>query len=171
MQVVKKTGMILFVIWFAFVLFMPKRNLYYKVEQELAMQGIKVNEGRLNEGLFTLNIDDAIVYVKGIDLIHIKHASFFSLFFYSSVTLEEIVVDDSLKSILPTRLDEARLSHAIWKPGHMEVAGKGAFGDFSGDVDLIQRKVHLDFMEINGTGIWKRQLRKGEKGWYYETSF
>lgn len=171
MQVVKKALMILFAVWFCLVLFMPKRNLYYKVEQELASQGIKINEGSIAEGIFTLNIDDAVVYAKGIDLVHIKHASFFSLLFYSSVTLEEIAVDDSLKNMLPTSLNEVILSHALWKPGHVEVAGSGTFGDFSGDIDLRQRKAHLDFTDINDTGTWKHQLQKGEKGWYYETSF
>jgi len=171
MQVVKKALMIFFVVWFAFVLFMPKRNLYYKLEQALATQGIKVNEGSLSEGLFTLDIDDAVVYVKGIDLMHIKHASFFSLLFYSRVTLEGVVLDDSLKNMLPTQLEEATLSHVVWSPAHVGVSGRGDFGAFEGDIDLAQRKVHLDFTEVNVTGAWKRQLKEGEKGWYYETSF
>ena len=171
MQVVKKVLMILFVVWFAFVLFMPKRELYYKVEQELTTQDIKINEGSLNEGLFTLNIDDAVIYVKGIDLIHIKHTSFFSLLFYSSMTLQEIVLDDSLKNMLPTRLDEATLSYVIWSPGHVKVTGKGSFGSFEGNIDLVQRQVHLDFTKLTESDILKRQLKKGERGLYYETSF
>ncbi|BAF70989.1 hypothetical protein [Sulfurovum sp. NBC37-1] len=171
MQVVKKALMILFAVWFAFVLFMPKRNLYYKVEQVLATQGVKINEGSITGGIFTLNIDEAVVYMKGIDLIHIKHASFFSLLFYSRVTLQGIVLDDSLKNMLPTKLAEAVFSHVIWHPGYVQVSGKGAFGAFEGDIDLAQRKVHLDFTELSKPGVLKHQLKKGEKGWYYETSF
>jgi len=171
MQVVKKASMILFAVWLAFVLFMPKRNLYYKVEQALAAQGVRINEGSISEGLFTLNIDDAVVYVKGIDLIHIGHADFFSLLFYNRVTIEGIVADDSLKNMLPTRLEKAAFSHVVWNPSHVAIWGKGDFGTFEGDIDLSARKVHLDFADLNGTGVIKRQLREGEKGWYYETSF
>lgn len=171
MQVVKKALMILLVVWFAFVLFMPKRNLYYKLEQVLATQGIKASEGSISEGLFTLDVNDAVVYVKGIDLIHVRYASFFSLLFYSSVTIEGIVLDDSLKNILPTELEAATLSHVVWRPAHVKVSGQGAFGTFEGDIDLAQRKVHLDFTELNEAGSLKRQLKEGEKGWYCETSF
>ncbi|WP_153015040.1 hypothetical protein [Sulfurovum riftiae] len=163
--------MILFVVWFAFVLFMPKRNLYYKLEQELAVQGIKVNEGKISEGLFTLKIDEAVVYIKGIDLIHVKEVSFFSLIFYSSVDLKEVVLDESLSSIAPTKLADATLSHVIWSPGHVSVSGQGDFGAFEGDIDLVERKVHLDFTETAELGALKRQLKEDEKGWYYETSF
>jgi hypothetical protein len=171
MQVVKKALMILFAVWFAFVLFMPKRNLYYKVEQELSSQGIKINEAKISEGMFTFDIDDAVVYIKGIDLIHVKQVSFFSLLFYSSISLENVVLDESLSSMAPTRLETATLSHVIWSPGHISVSGKGDFGTFEGDIDLVQRKVHLDFVEITELGVLKRQLKEGEKGLYYETSF
>jgi len=171
MQVVKKALMILFVVWFAFVLFMPKRNLYYKVEQELSLQGVKINEGSISEGLFTLEIDDAVIYIKGIDLVHIREISFFSLLFYSRIELKEIMLDGSLSSMAPTKLERAVLSHVIWSPEHVSVSGQGAFGAFEGDIDLTQRKVHLDFTEIAELGALKRQLKEGEKGLYYETSF
>ena len=171
MQVVKKTLMIFFVVWLAFVLFMPKRNLYYKLEQTLAAQDIKVNEGSLSEGLFTLDINDAVVYVKGIDLVHVRHASFFSLLFYSSATLEGVVLDDSLQNMLPTQLEEATLSRVVWNPAHVGVSGRGTFGAFEGDIDLAQRRAHLDFSELKEAGALKRQLKDGEKGWYCETSF
>ncbi|SFV56930.1 hypothetical protein MNB_SV-10-477 [hydrothermal vent metagenome] len=171
MQVVKKALLIFFVVWFALVLFMPKRNLYYRVEQELAAQDIKINEGKISEGVFTLDIEHAVVYVKGIDLIHVEHAGFLSLLFYNSLTLKGIKLDDSLTNMMPTKLDEVRLSYAVWSPGHVSVAGKGPFGAFKGNIDLLQRKIHLDFTKSTKLGVLKRQLKKGKQGLYYETSF
>jgi len=171
MQVVKKVLMIFFIIWFAFVLFMPKQNLYYKLEQELAAQGIKINEGKISEGLFTLQIDEAVVYIKGIDLIHVKQASCFSLLFYSSIDLKGIVVDKSLSNMIPTNLTEVTLSHVIWSPRYVSVSGHGTFGVFEGKIDLVQQRVHLSFREVKNAGTWKRRLKKGKKGLFYETSF
>jgi hypothetical protein len=71
----------------------------------------------------------------------------------------------------PTRLETATLSHVIWSPGHISVSGKGDFGKFEGDIDLVQRKVHLDFIESSKLGALKHQLKEGKKGLYYETSF
>jgi hypothetical protein len=171
MQVVKKVFLILAVIWFAFVVFMPKRHFYYQIEQILSAEDIKINEGKIGEGLFTLSVEDAVVYIKGIDLIHIKRADFFSLLFYSSITLEEVQIDQSLANMTPTRFRHITLSHFIWTPEHVTVSGKGEFGAFEGDIDVIQRKVHLDFTETGELDVLKRQLKKGEKGLYYERSF
>jgi len=171
MQVVKKALIALFVIWFAFVLFMPKRNLYYKLEQELALQGIKINENKIEEGLFTFEIDDAVIYIKGIALIHVKKASFFSLLFYNNLHVREINIDKSLASMLPTSLDELTLSYAIWSPRYVMVSAHGAFGAFDGKIDLLEHKVHLDFSKIVSSGKWKHQLKKGKKGLFYEKSF
>ncbi len=168
---VKKVLMILFIAWFASVLFMPKRNLYYKLEETLAVQGVKINEGKIIEGLFILEIEDAVIYVKGIDLIHVKALSFFSLFFYSRLELKEIILDESLSSMAPTKLEEITFSHFLWSPEHLSVSGRGEFGTFEGDIDLIQRKVHLDLIETAELGAVKRLLKEGEKGLYYETSF
>jgi hypothetical protein len=171
MQVVKKTFIILFVVWFTAVLFMPKRNFYYKVEHMLLPQDIKINEGTISEGLFSLQIDNAEIYVKGINLIHLKEASLFSLLFYSRIELQEIIVDDSLRSMVPGQLDEVVLSHVIWQPQMVSVSGHGAFGTFKGEVNLVQRQIHIDFAEVDKLGILKDQLKKGKRGWYYETSF
>jgi len=171
MQVVKKTFMILFIVWFTAVIFMPKRNLYYKVEQVLASQDVKINEGKIDEGLLGLQIDDAVIYIKGIDLIHLKEASFFSLLFYSRMALKEIVLDDSLGNMLPNQLDEVTLSYAVWMPKHISISGRGEFGSFDGNVDLVHRQIHIDFAETGKLGMLKRELKEGEKGWYYETSF
>jgi len=171
MQVVKKVFVILFTIWFAFVLFMPKRDLYYKFEHLLAEQGIKINESKIKEGIFTLDIDEAVIYIKGIDLIRIRHISFLSLFFYNRVSCEEVVLDESLKNITPTKLKRAIFSYAIWSPGDVSVLGQGKFGIFEGEIDLIKRRVHLDFKESKELGVLEYQLKEGEKGLYYETSF
>ncbi len=171
MQVVKKAFMILFAVWFAFVLFMPKRNLYYKVEQELKKQGIVINEGHISEGLFSLTVDDATVFLKGIDLIHVKHASFFTLLFYSSLEIDKIALDDSLRSMMPTKIDEAHCSTWIFSPLHINIEGSGAFGKAKGQIDLATHKVHLDFTKTGTLGPLKHQLKEGKEGLYYETTF
>jgi len=150
---------------------MPKQNLYYKLEEKLSSEDIEINEEKIHEGLFTFQIENAVIYVKGIGLIHFKKASFFSLLFFNNLKIEELVLDDSLESIAPTKLDELSFSYVVWSPQHMAVSGYGAFGKFTGEIDFTTHTVHLDLTETVKLGAWKHQLKKGEKGWYYETSF
>jgi len=171
MQMVKKIFLVLFVVWFAFTVFMPKRNLYYQAERMLASEGIKINEKMIREGFFTFSIDDAVIYVEGIDLIHVESAQVTSLLFYTHVTVKNVQMDKSLASIVPTSLRNVTLSHTLFSPKQITVSGEGEFGIFHGTVDLVSHRIHLDFPETDKLGMLKRQLKKGEKGFYYEKSF
>jgi len=171
MQVVKKTVLILFVIGFAFIVCMPKRHFYYQAEQILASEGIKINEKRIDEGFFTLTIEDAIVYVQGIDLIHIASAQLTSLLFYTDIVLKDVQLDDSLASMAPTSLRSITLKHTLFSPKEVAISGEGDFGVFQGNIDIASRTIHIDFEETAQLGALKRQLKKGEKGFYYEKSF
>ena len=171
MQMVKKILLILVAAWVAFILFMPKQNLYFKLEERLDKEDIHINETHIKEGLFNLKIDDASIYIKGINLIQIKNSTFFSLLFYSQVQLEEIRVDQSLSSMIPHKIQKILLTYTIISPQHLSLSGEGEFGRCKGDIDLVKHTIHLDFTELNTTKSLKSYLKKGEEGWYYETTF
>jgi len=162
---------VLFVLWLSLVLFMPKKHLYFKLEHLLDQQHVRINESKISEGLFTLKIEEASIYIRGIDLVHIRLSSFFSLLLYSRIAMKEITLDSSLEGMVPTHLDSIVFSHVLWSPQYLSVSGNGEFGAFQGVVDLVRHKVHLDFPEMKKPGVLKHQLKQGEKGWYYETSF
>ena len=171
MQMVKKIFITLAVIWFALLMFMPKQMLYYKVEQELAKNAIKINEKSIEEGIFSFTIHQADVYAKGIKLASVEKVHFFTLLFYTKVTLEELTLDDSLKSIAPTYTKEATVTYALWNPLHISVEAKGSFGGLHGIAKLSDKTLRLDFNESKGIEMFKPKLKQDKKGWYYETSF
>ncbi len=168
---VKKIFIVLFVIWFGILLFMPKQELYYKLEQELAKEGIKINESQIEESLFSLTLKNADLYVKGIKIATVERVTLLTLLFYSKVELKELMLDDSLKHMAPQRIEDALLTYTLLSPVKLSIYAEGSFGTLKGDADLKERKVHLDFVEEKEIGVIKPMLKKGETGWYYETSF
>jgi len=171
MQMVKKIFILLAVLWFALLWLMPKQEMYYKLEKVLAEDGIKINEKSIEEGWFSLTLHESDIYAKGIKLATAQKVSICTLLFYSSVEVENLVLDDSLKAMAPTHTDKATLTHAIWNPLHVSVEGQGSFGGLDGDVALADKTVRLDFNETKGVQMFKPKLKQDEKGWYYETSF
>jgi len=171
MQMVKKIFIALAVIWFAVLLFMPKQAMYYKLEQELAKHAIKINEKSMDEGIFSFTLHQADIYAKGIKLASVEKVHFFTVLFYTKVTLEKLTLDDSLKNIAPTHTKEATLIYAIWNPLNISVEAEGSFGGLNGAVSLADKTLHLDFNESKGIEMLKPKLKQSEKGWYYETSF
>jgi len=171
MQMVKRTFIILLIVWLSLVIFMPQRHFYYQLEHELAKQNVEINENKIKEGFFSLSIEGMKVYIKGIDLVHIKEVSFSTLLFSSNIKMKKIELDNSLADMIPTKLDAVSFSHFIWKPYEVKVLGEGDFGTFRGVINMNERKIHLDITEIIDLGVLKSQLKEGEEGLYYERSF
>jgi len=168
---VKKIFIAIFIVWFALLVFMPKQEIYYKLEKELAKKEIKINEKNIEEGLFSLTLKQASVYVKGIKIATIEEVTLFTLLFYTKVELDALLLDDALKAMAPQQTDKAILSHAILSPFEASVHAEGSFGIIEGSVDLKERKLHINFTETKEIEMIKPQLKKDQKGWYYETSF
>ncbi len=171
MQMVKKSFLVFMVAWFAILVLMPKQEFYYKLEEELAKHEIKLNEEKINEGFFSLTLKHVTVYFKGINVATIEEVELLTLLFYSSIELQSLHMDDSLKTMVPQETQKALLAHSILSPLEVLVDASGSFGSVTGEIDLNERKVRLDFNESKNIEMLKPQLKKGEKGWLYETSF
>ena len=171
MQMVKKMVIALVLIWFALLWLMPKQELYYKLEKELAKNAVKINEKSIDEGLFSLTLNEADVYVKGIKLATVEKIDVFTVLFYTKVTVEKLALDDSLKTMAPTDVQEADGVYALWNPLNVSIDASGSFGRLEGKVALADKTVRLDFNASKGIEMLKPKLKQDEKGWYYETSF
>jgi hypothetical protein len=171
MQVVKNIVIALFVTWFAVLLFMPKQELYYSLEKELLTQGIESNEKQIKTGIFSLTIKDAEVYVKGIKIATLDELSFFTLLFYNSLTVEGVKIDSSLSAFAPEEISKILLMHSVLSPSKAYITAMGSFGLAEGVVDLNSSTLRIDLVDAKDIGNLKSQLKKDDKGWYYETSF
>jgi len=171
MQMVKKSIGIIFAVWFTLLLFMPKEEMYYKVEKILAAQDITLNEKRIEEGIFSLRVKDVTVYVKGVALAHIDEIDFFTLLVYNTLRVDNLVVDEVLHSKVPAQTKEAVLTYHMLSPLRVSVDANGSFGYAEGSIDLGSKQVHIDFIKAKEIEMIKPFLKKGEKGWFYEKSF
>ena len=171
MQMVKKSFFALLVLWLAILFFMPKQELYYTLETQLAKNGIKINEKSIEAGMFSLTLHESSVYVKDIKLANVERVEFFTLLFYTHVEVTNLVLDESLKSVVPTKIEEVSLTHQTWNPLQINVKAQGSFGAMQGNIAFIDRTLRFDFNETQNIAMLKPKLKEDEKGWYYETSF
>ncbi len=171
MQMVKKVATVLLLIWFVLILFMPKEEIYFSLEKELAKNDIELNEENRSEGIFSLSLQNVTVYVKGIPLVTVEEIDFFTLLFYTSIHFETLMIDESLKTMTPTEIEDLLISQSILAPLNLSVKAEGLFGEARGNIDLDMRMLRMDFNDTKALGMLKSQLKQGEKGWYYETSF
>ena len=171
MQVVKKLLLGLILVWGALLLFMPKEELYFSLERELAKQGVEINEGTIHEGIFGLTLENVTVYVKGIKVATVEKISLFTMLVYTRIEGEMLIVDKSLQNMMPAEVDHLVATYSLLDLTTFHIEADGSFGTVNGEVSLTGRMVHLDFTETKKIDTIRSQLKKGEKGWYYETSF
>ena len=172
MQMVKNIFITFMVFWFALLVFMPKQELYFTIEKELAKQDIEINEQSIEEGVFSLNLINPVIYVKGIKIATLEKINIFTLIFHTNINIKSLILDDSLKSFAPQKIDVANISYSLFSPFKANIEAKGSFGVMDGRVNLNERNLRLDFTETTKElDSIRSNLKKDEKGLYYETSF
>lgn len=165
---VKKIFIILAFVWFAVLLFMPKQDLYFKMEEALEKQEIVLNEGTVESGLFSLSLKDVEVYVKGIKVATVEKIEFFTLLFFNRIELNSLQVDETWTNIAPKRIDRGEVTYTIVSPMKLGLDANGSFGTANGYLDLNASKIMLDFNGTKGLEKLKPYMKKDEKGWHYE---
>ena len=171
MQVVKKALLLFLVILFSLAVFAPKRELYYLLEAYLLRQDIIIDNEEIESGLFTLKLRHPELYIKGIKVANIKEVSLLTLLFYSTISAREIKTDASFQNWVPEKIDVVSLRYQVLNPMNITLKARGSFGMLDGYLSIKNRVLHLDLTEEKSIGSLKSLLKKGEKGWYYETSF
>jgi hypothetical protein len=172
MQVVKKFFIVLFVVWFALLLFMPKKEIFYTLERNLEAQGVQINEKEIDEGLFSLNLIDATIFYKGVKVATVEKINIFTLLFTTNIHISTLELDDALKAFAPQKIDSADITQLLFAPYTLNITALGSFGEMKGLADLKSGKLRLDFLNTTKEiDVIRPNLQKDEKGWYYETSF
>jgi len=172
MQMVKNIFMTFIVFWFALLVFMPKQELYFTLEKELAKQDIEINEQNIEEGIFSLNLIKPEIYIKGIKIATVEKINIFTLIFTTNINLKSLILDDSLKSFAPKKADVANISYSLFSPFKVTIEAEGNFGLLEGNANLNEKDLRIDFSETTKElDSIRSNLKKDEKGLYYETSF
>ncbi|MFT7879461.1 MAG: hypothetical protein ABXS91_03615 [Sulfurimonas sp.] len=171
MQMVKKIVTVIVVLWLAVIVMMPKQEIYYLLEQELAKNDIKISSEKIGEGWFTFTLKEPSIYVKGIKVATVKEIELFTLLFYTRGTLEGLQLDPSLERFAPREIDHAVVTHSVVNPMNMIIDANGLFGEAAGSVNVMERGIRMKFSQRKNLGMLSSKLKKDGEGWLYETSF
>ena len=172
MQMVKRIvgGFFLFILlmW----LFAPKHELYYLLEKKLKENEIVLSNETITDTWFGLNIKDADLYVKGVKMANTANLQLNVFFFYNTLNVENINMDESLHAMAPKAIDELKIKYSVINPLNVTIDGLGSFGTATGSVALKEKQLHIDFPVAKEIQTFKKFLKKDETGgWYYETNY
>jgi hypothetical protein len=156
------------------IFFLPKREIYFLAERFLQEWKIAVNyEDPKDYGLLFSLKNPEIIYDK-IPITAAESVDLFVSLFYSSLSVSPFTLSNSF-SFLPPRVDSLRARHTIFAPHIVYVEGTGAFGEFKGRINLLDRTASLLLQspsEIQGRyPLLFGEMNKTEDGFVYEHTF
>jgi len=167
---VKKIIIVFIVALLSLAIFAPKRELYYMLEDRLAKEGIIIHDEEIEDGVISLTLNHPKIYYKGLLVADIAKIRIWTLLFYSRIAIGHIKTDSSMDRWIPSPILKVQLSYALNNPKNISILTTGDFEDTKGELSLIDRRVHIDITDKKLISKFKSQLKKGDKGWYYETS-
>jgi hypothetical protein len=150
------------------VVFSPKRELYYLLEEKLKDNSIVVYEESIDDGFFSLSVKDAKLSYSGLDVATIGELNISSFLFYSIVTIYDVSLSDIVKPFAPIKTLNIKISHNIFSFNSLSLTAQ--LDDILKEVKIrmIDNKIRVEMSDINGTKYLAPFMKKGEKGWYYE---
>jgi hypothetical protein len=166
--------LLLFVV--ALILFAPKANLYFLLEEKLQPYGIVVDGEALRDRGLWFEIHDATLYAKEIESASAEQVSVALFGLYNRVSVEKAMLSPALAKIFPEGIDRIELTYALWDPMHVRISALGDFGTADALVSIRQRNVVADVLPSelmqSRFGATLRKLKQNETGGYrYETRF
>lgn len=127
----------------AVVVFLPKKNLYYFAEEELANSKIVIGNERVEEHPFGLNFEHADIFVEGIRAAKVMDATLKTYLVRTVFEANKIRLSGMAKSFLPTRIEHLDVHYDLWHPLKLYFSADGEFGKAKGSVLLQKRKMIL----------------------------
>ncbi len=168
----KKIVLFITIFILGLVLFMPKINLYYTLENFLKKEHIMIKEGAIKDRWVALEIKDASVFYDGVASLEAKEIDILPWIFYDKVTLKDVRPAKALTSMFDAKADSITLTYSLLSYKTIMIAAEGDFGTLRGYIDLRERKIHLVLApskKFKNHQVVREYFKKQEEGLVYES--
>ena len=169
----KKILLSLVVFYIALIVLMPKKELYYTLNDVLKSNLIEISQKSLHDKLFFLEIKDVELYYDKAKVADIKKIDIIPFIFFNKATILNIELADSVKNILNFKAKELKLTYNIFGFSKIYIASNGTFGELEGEFDLKSKKLFLKLTpskEFENDKNINKFFKKTENGYIHESS-
>jgi hypothetical protein len=158
--------------------FIPFTNLYFLLNNQLQKNNIFINEKKVSSFLSTVKLNNVQLYYEDIKALKLDVFKVNIYLLYNSINISDITIDEGLKDFLPEKINEVTIYYSILYPTKAFISSDGDFGEVSGHIDFINRKVFITLIASNKfRKSFKKQLSLMQKltnqvnGYIYEYKY
>jgi len=171
MRLVRNIIVFLIALLAGLVLFMPKLGGYYYLEKLASQKNITIYNEEINQKIGFLKILHPIASYQGADIARASSIKVTPLIAFNQIEAKNVELVGIAKQFLNADIQNLKATHSVLKPYLIKINAIGSFGLANGYANLKQRVIHLDITEAKNITPIKKLLKRGEKGWYYESRF
>ncbi len=154
------------------ILFMPKVNLYYTLENLLEKEHVVIKEGALKDRWIDLSIKEAVIFYDGIASVEASAITITPWIFYDKVTMHDVHPTPAIAKMFNAKANHVVLTYSVLDYKHILIEAEGDFGQLHGTLNVIAQKIHL-VLEPSETfkhnSLVKEYFKKQEEGLVYES--
>jgi len=168
--------LLIFIFVESIVLFMPKERLFNALLFELDSNKINLKSYSFSDDLFSIDLNNINILYDNIDIANTSNIKAISYIFHNEINVNDIKIDNSLNSILPSKVDNVNIVYSILNPLFIDIRIYSSLYKATGYIDVLKKKL---IMNINLSKQFKskypkimRQLKydKNTKEYIYEYS-
>jgi len=169
MQMVKNIIIVMILLPLFAIMLMPKKEIYYKLEEQLKQKSIVISNEKLKDTLFGLTIEHPEIYFNGAKVARAESIEIWSLLAYTDID----IVGAKIVEGMPIHADitSANIKHTILSPLNLELEADTSLGGINGDISLMDRTVSIAIDNNGSKKGFEKYLKKGKEGWKYESRF
>ncbi len=169
----KKIFLFIILFYVGLVLFMPKINLYYTLENLLQKEHLILEEEVIKDRWFDLDMKGVSVFYEGIASVDVKEIKITPWIFYNHVIATDVTMAKALQKMFHFSASKVELRYSLLDYKNILLKADGDFGVLSGKVDLFAQKM---IIIVEPSARFKksdmmRYFKKTEEGWTYESKF
>jgi hypothetical protein len=145
------------------IIFMPKDNLFFLAQKELARQNVYINADIKNKPS-ALKLNNGTVYINQMDIMRFDACKITPFIFYNDVKCANVNVAGQYE------IKKIDVSYSVVNPLKVIIKGNGNFGKIDGSIDVLKKEGKIYILNITNPLI-KKILKKDNKGYYYYVKF
>ncbi len=171
MRLVRNILLFIIALYIGIIVFMPKTQIYYYLEHMADKKGVTIGNEQIDEKIPYINIMHPVAYFQGVDIARAANIKVTPLLLTNTLEADDIELLNIAKQFANVRITELKAKQSILKPFIVKIDASGNFGTAQGEINLKNRTVHIDITKAKDISSIRRFLKKGAKGWYYESKF
>ena len=163
------------VVWGLILLFLPKKELYFLGEEYLQQQKVTISGEEASDLGFGLRLQGGHLRVGDMAIADLNTTTLWLTLVYNRFEMSPFSLSADLAALLPSQVEQIRITHTIFLPHLIFLEASGAFGQASGRVNLLDRNLSIVLDAPGEVQSRYRQLfnqmQSSEEGFVYELAF